>query len=103
MRKSFFTVLGILLIVTMNLIPDPPTGAVHTISKFSKKNMGTVKIFYDCSCVAASLLIGFPGTHKIIGFGIATIASAICVGIILALLQVTVGRRMKQYFPEQRV
>lgn len=95
-----FTASGIMLIVCVNLVPDPPTGAVQTISRVSKKNMGSVKIIYDCSCVAISLLISFLGVHRIIGFGIATIASAVCVGRILAFLQNTVGKRLKRHFPE---
>lgn len=95
-----FTAFGIMLIVCVNLVPDPPTGAVQTISRVSKKNMGSVKIIYDCSCVAISLLISFLGVHRIIGFGIATIASAVCVGRILAFLQNTIGKRLKMHLPE---
>lgn len=95
----FFTALGITLIVAMHLVPDPPTGAVQTISRAAKKKMGNVKIVYDCSCVAFSLVLSFIGAHRIIGFGIATIASAIFVGRILALLQGTLGKWLKKYFP----
>lgn len=98
----FFTALGIMLIVAMHLVPDPPTGAVQAITKAANKNMGGIKIIYDCSCVVISLLTGLIGAHKLIGFGIATIASAICVGRILALLQATAGKRLKKYFPEQK-
>lgn len=96
----FFTALGIMLIVAMHLVPDPPTGAVQTISRAAKKKMGSVKIVYDCSCVVTSLLIGVLGTHRIIGFGVATIVSAVCVGRILALLQATAGKWLKRYFPD---
>lgn len=96
----FFTAFGIMLIVAMHLIPDPPTGAVQAISKAADKKMGHIKIAYDCSCVATSLLISFFGAHRIIGFGIATIASAIFVGRILSLLQATIGNRLRQYFSE---
>ena len=96
----FFTALGIMLIVAMHLVPDPPTGAVQAISRTVKKDMGNVKMIYDGSCVVISLLIGLLGTHRIIGFGIATIVSAVCVGRILALLQGTVGKQLEHYFPE---
>ena len=96
----FFTAFGIMLIVTAHLVPDPPTGAVQTISRAVKKPMGSVKIVYDCGCVLISLLLGLLGVHRVIGFGIATVASAILVGRILALLQSTVGNRLKRYFPE---
>ena len=97
----FFTAFGIMLIVSMHLVPDPPTGAVQAITRASGKKMGTVKVIYDCSCVCISLLIGLIGTHRIIGFGIATIASAILVGRILALLQSSIGKRLRAHFPEK--
>lgn len=90
----FFTAFGIMLLVTAHLVPDPPTGAVQAISRASKKAMGNIKIIYDSSCVVISLLISLLGTHRIIGFGLATIVSAICVGRILAFLQGTVGKRI---------
>lgn len=96
----FFTAFGIMLIVTARLVTDPPTGAVQTISRVTKKPMGSVKIAYDCTCVLISLLLGLLGAHRIIGFGIATIASAVFVGRILALLQNTVGKQLRRYFPE---
>lgn len=99
----FFTAFGIMLIVSMRLVPDPPTGAVQVISRTSKKNMGSVKIIYDCSCVCISLLLSFFGVHRIIGFGIATIASAVFVGRILAFLQSTIGKHLKHLFPETEI
>lgn len=96
----FFTAFGIMLVVTARLVPDPPTGAVQAISRAAKKPMGSVKVVYDCACVVISLLLGLIGAHRIIGFGIATIASAVFVGRILALLQGTVGKWLRKYFPE---
>lgn len=93
----FFTAFGIMLIVCAHLVPDPPTGAVQALTKTSQKQMGNVKIVYDCSCVIASLLIGILGAHHLIGFGIATIASAIFVGRILAILQNTIGQKINQF------
>lgn len=96
----FFTALGIMLIVSMYLVLDPPTGAYQAISQVTKKNLGTTKIFYDCSCVTVSLTISLLGAHRLIGFGIATIASAVCVGRILSLLQSSVGKYLERYFPD---
>ena len=95
----FFTAFGIMLIVAMHLVPNPPTGAVQTISRAAKRPMGSVKIVYDCSCVAASLLISLLGAHRIMGFGVATLASAVCVGRILAFLQGTAGKWLARCFP----
>lgn len=88
----FFTALGIRIIVAVRLVPDPPTGTIQCISQVAGKKIGTVKVTYDCSCVVISLLVSFIFAHRLIGFGAATIISAICVGRILSLLQ-KVGRK----------
>ncbi len=93
----FFTALGILSIVSARLVPDPPTGTVQAISRATKKNLGSVKIAYDISCVGISLLISLLFAHRNIGFGFATIASAICVGQILAILQKFVRKLTLRY------
>lgn len=84
-----FTAIGILLIVTADLVPDPPTGAVQVISQVTKKKLGNVKVVYDSSCVVLGLFLSLFCLHQIIGFGVATIASAVFVGKILAFLQKT--------------
>lgn len=89
-----FTAFGIMLIVAVNLVPDPPTGTIQAISRVIGKPIGTIKIIYDCSCVAISVATGLIGAHHLIGFGVATIISAICVGRILLLLQKTIGKRL---------
>lgn len=94
----FFTAFGIMLIISMDLVSDPHTGAVQAISRASKKNIGPVKIAYDCSCVVLALLMSILGLHHLTGFGIATIASALFVGRILTLLQNTIGKRIKKHF-----
>lgn len=96
----FFTALGILFVVSMNLSPDPPTGTIQSITRVSGKKLGNIKITYDCSCVGISLLISFLGAHRLIGFGLATIVSAVCVGRILAFLESTVGKKLRRWFPE---
>lgn len=89
-----FTAFGIMLLVATDLVPDPPTGTIESISRFTKKKVGSVKVAYDCCCVIISLLIGLLVAHQNIGFGIATIVSALCVGKLLALMQKTVGKRI---------
>lgn len=88
----FFTAFGIMVLVAMNLVLDPPTGTIQAISRVTSKSIGSVKVIYDCVCVIVSVLIGFISTHHLVGFGIATIISALFVGRVLSLLQKTVGR-----------
>ena len=76
----FFTALGMVCMISMDLIQNPPDGFVRLLSKKLDRELGTVKIRYDISCVSISILIGLIFLHKIRGFGVATIVSAIFVG-----------------------
>lgn len=75
-----FTALGMVCMIDMNLIQNPPDGTVQKISILLKKELGTVKTVYDIICVVISGALGLLFLHEISGFGIATIASAIFVG-----------------------
>lgn len=88
----FFTAFGIMVLVAMKLVLDPPTGTIQAVSHVTFRPIGSVKGIYDCVCVIVSALIGFIGTHHLVGFGVATIISALFVGKVLSLLQKTVGK-----------
>ncbi len=76
----FFTALGMVCMLEMNLIQNPPDGTVKQVSIMLKKKIGTVKIGYDVICVLISIFVSLVFLHKIEGFGLATIVSAIFVG-----------------------
>lgn len=67
-------------ILDVDLIQNPPDGTVKQISILSGWEFGTVKIIYDVVCVLVSVLLSLVFLHRIEGFGIATIASAVFVG-----------------------
>lgn len=96
----FFTAFGIMLIVTAHMPPDPPTGTIQAISRILGKNMGSVKVIYDSSCVIIAQLISLCAAKKLTGFGIATLASAFLVGRLLAIFQASIGEQLKRRFPE---
>lgn len=75
-----FTALGMVCMIHMQLVQNPPDGLVHLISQKSQINLGKIKIIYDVSCVLISLIISFLCFHEFRGFGIATIVSALAVG-----------------------
>lgn len=83
----FFTALGMLCMLSMNLIQNPPDGTVRLISQNQKKELGQIKIRYDVVCVIISILIGLVFLKSITGFGIATIVSAVFVGKTLTWLK----------------
>ena len=72
--------LGLLLMVHMDLFQNPPDGTIKAISAHSGKELGTVKNLYDCSCVVLSIIISLALYHRIVGFGVATVVSALGVG-----------------------
>lgn len=76
----FFTALGMVCMLGMNLIQNPPDGTVKQISILLNKELSSIKIGYDITCVVLSVLLGLLFLQKIKGLGIATIASAIFVG-----------------------
>lgn len=76
----FFTALGMVCMLDMNLIQNPPDGMVRQISILIGKKLGTVKVGYDITCVLISLVTGLIFLHSLTGFGLATILSAIFVG-----------------------
>lgn len=75
-----FTALGMVCMIHMQLIQNPPDGLVHLISQKSGKELGKVKIIYDISCVLISVAISLYFFGDIRGFGLATIVSALAVG-----------------------
>ncbi|MBS5520695.1 MAG: hypothetical protein KHX56_00330 [Clostridiales bacterium] len=76
----FFTALGMLFMVSMNLVQNPPDGTVKMLSIRCRREFGTVKIAYDVVCVAAAAALGLIFLGKLSGIGIATIVSALFVG-----------------------
>ncbi len=82
-----FTALGMHLMLSMQLVQNPPDGTVNILAGLLNKNIGTVKIFYDILMVAISVILGFIFLHGLKGFGIATIFSAVFVGKTLTLMK----------------
>ena len=72
--------LGLLMMVHMDLFQNPPDGTIKAISRRSGKELGTVKNLYDCACVLLSVVISLALYRRIVGFGVATVVSALGVG-----------------------
>lgn len=76
----FFTALGMVAMISMDLIQNPPDGFVKQLSLKLERELGTVKVSYDIACVVISVLLGVFFLKHIKGMGIATIVSAVFVG-----------------------
>lgn len=88
-----FTALGMICMLDMNLIQNPPDGTVKQISILSGLELGKVKIAYDVICVLLSVVLSLIFLHKIKGFGIATIVSAVFVGKTIQWIRCIVRNR----------
>ncbi|MCD8370441.1 MAG: DUF6198 family protein [Clostridiales bacterium] len=84
----FATALGMVCMIHMNLIQNPPDGLVRMISQKRNVELGKVKIIYDCLCVVISTVMSlvFLGNAK--GLGAATILSMLLVGRTVTWLRI---------------
>jgi len=55
----FFTALGMVFMINMNLIQNPPDGTVKAIGKVLHIEIGKMKLIYDISMVISSGLMSF--------------------------------------------
>lgn len=82
-----FTALGMVLMLGANLVQNPPDGTVKCLAELMGIELGTVKVAYDVACVAISCVLGFVALHAPVGFGVATIISAVFVGKTVAWIK----------------
>lgn len=92
----FFTALGMVCMLNMELIQNPPDGAVMVLSKKTGKEMGKIKWTYDVFMLVTSSIVSFLVLGKLKGLGIATLISAIFVGRVLSRLQKSIGIKLKK-------
>ncbi len=74
------TALGVVMMVSMNLIINPADGFSHTISKITGKPFGTVKLIADISLVCLTAVVCMILVQHLIGIGLGTVVSAVCIG-----------------------
>ena len=77
---------GIFFYVPSNLMPLAIEGTMDTISKVTKIEFAKVKIGFDCTMVAISLVSCLVGIHSLGSVGIGTAFGAVFVGVILGKL-----------------
>lgn len=75
-----FTALGMVCMIEMNLVQNPPDGLVKLISEKSGTELGKVKIIYDITAAGLAGIVGIVCLGELRGLGAATIVSAVFVG-----------------------
>ena len=91
-----FIACGTLVMVSMDLIANPPDSCVHLISELLHGDMGVVKRTYDITMVCITVVIDLVYAQDLYGLGIASIVSMFGVGWLLTHLQRLFGRRLVQ-------
>lgn len=91
----FFTALGMVFMLNMDLVQNPPDGSVRLFSKMTGTEMGKVKLGYDVLMVVGSNIMSVMILGRFEGLGVATVVSVIFVGKVLTLLQRTIGVKVR--------
>lgn len=71
---------GAAMVLSMELVPNPADGIVNAISMRSGKEVGICKSCFDIVNVAVALLIGLFNGNALMGIGIGTVISMLCIG-----------------------
>ncbi len=99
----FFTALGMVCMLHMNLIQNPPDGVVKCFCDRTGLELGKGKIYYDCFCVMISMVLGIVFLKKIRGFGVATVLSAIFVGKTISWIRMVLEQVQRQVNSDKRM
>lgn len=90
----FLTGTGAALAIDMQLYPNPADGVVQTVSQKKDWSQGLTKNVFDGCCVAAAALIGVAFTRRIVGIGLGTLLSMVCVGRVIALTNALLQKQL---------
>lgn len=77
------TAVGVSTVVGMDIVPNAPDGLVQSIADSLGKRFGSVKVIFDTSHVAASLLLSICALGNLAGFGLTTVVSALLLGHVI--------------------
>lgn len=83
----FFTALGIVLIVGMDMVLPAPDALLRTISQQLEKPLAPVKFAGDLTWVAVTVAIELAGARSIVSVGIGTVLSVLLTGRLVGLLK----------------
>ena len=89
------TALGAYLVVSMDLVANPADGMVNTISDLTHREFGQVKWIFDCFMMIVTIVMTMSLTGEMIGIGLGTIVSAICVGKVIQVYSRLFGKKLK--------
>ena len=82
----FFTCLGVIMMITMDLVASPPDALVNEMSITFRKDYGLCKNILDAVCVFLIIILCLSVTHKIVSIEIGTVSCMIINGRVMYLL-----------------
>lgn len=86
---------GAAMVLSMDLIPNPADGIVNALSMRSGKEVGVCKSGFDIVNVAAAFLIGLAHGNPLLGIGVGTILSMLCIGRYISLFNKFFRRKLR--------
>lgn len=91
-----FTGIGAAMTVDMQLIPNPGDGIVGSLADRFGKELGLCKNCFDCFCVVCSLAVGLAFGNPLLGIGLGTVTSMVCVGRVIYFFNRAAKARLQQ-------
>lgn len=89
------TAAGMVCMLTVGWVANPPDGAVKEIGIKAGIPFGTAKVMYDSGVVILSIILGLLFCGKILGVGIGTVVSALLTGRCTAAIMKARKREIK--------
>lgn len=82
----FIISIGVVLFITMDIVPNAPDGLVLAIVSKTGNTFGTVKVLFDCASVVAAVALSLIFTGNISAIREGTILSALLTGKVIGML-----------------
>jgi len=84
--SCFFVALGIMLIITMDIMPGAPEGLILALSGLFKVPFAKTKVWFDCTSVTVAAILGLVFLGNIGAIREGTVISALIIGRIVGLI-----------------
>lgn len=86
--------LGMTLMVSQNLVPNAPDGAVQAIANKLGWTFGKAKVAFDLTCISVSVVIALVMSGHIIGIGIGSLLSMLLIGNCCNVFKKVLGKEL---------
>ena len=84
---SIITVsIGIVMFITMDIVPNAPDGLVLAICDKTQTNFGKVKVIFDCSSVILAIILSLLFIERVSSIREGTIISALLIGKVIDII-----------------